>query len=58
MPTIVSQQVQRNEKVLKWAESKNWSPIEAQAAWEMFFFCCQLEPKLRGPIIWHNEQEG
>ena len=58
MPAIVTQKVQRNEKVLNWVNNKHWSPVEEQAAWEMFFFCCELEPKLRGPIIWQDEQEG
>ena len=53
---IVEEYVQRNETVQKWVKDKKWSPVEELAAWEMFRFCCEIEPRLRGKVIGYTKQ--
>jgi len=53
---IVEHYIQRNDTVKNWVEEQNWSPIEEQAGWKMFFFCCTIEPRLRGKVISYDKQ--
>jgi len=52
----VEHHIQQNATVKKWVEEQGWSSVEELAAWKMFFFCCKIEPRLRGKVIWHKKE--
>ena len=48
--------LQRNDTIHKWIKEQNFNPVEELAAWKMYRFCCNIEPRLRGKVIGYSKE--